>query len=395
MFISEYKYPLASNTISTGEIDALREWLGTYPKLTKDKLTLEFEEKWAEFIGVKHAVLCNSGSSANLLMYSVLKETLRTTRRPKVVVPAISWATTVAPALQLGFEIHLCDAETDTWGLDPDMLQFILSTNPIDAVMVVNTMGIPAKLHAIRELCQQHGCALLEDSCPSSFSELDGQKLGSFGDMASTSGYAGHPFSVIEAGIVTTDSYDYYNMLLMMRSHGWTKDLSDQASQRLHAKHSPMRFNEIFTFYVPGYNLRSTEIQAFLGLSEMDKIPDMSLARETAYERYTERFMELPDFDIQTPLPGSRVVPISFGVLAPSIRLRDHIGFSLKNYGIETRPWGSIGRQPFWTERFGKASLPQADKIHTRSFLLPVHQDMSTSDVDFIVDAVKEIADVR
>jgi CDP-6-deoxy-D-xylo-4-hexulose-3-dehydrase len=348
----------------------------------------DFESRWASWLGTDHAVYVNSGSSANLLMYYAALLSGRLANR-KVVVPAVSWATTVAPAVQLGFEPIMCDADRDTWGIDLDQLDRICREHAPAAVIVVHTMGVPNKMRELLELRERHGFLLMEDTCAGTGSTYDGRKIGTFGDLSSFSFYFGHHLSTIEGGMVCTPHADLHEILLHTRSHGWAKDLSAERQEELARAKEPLPFNRIFTFYHPGFNFRSTDLNARLGLRQLKKADGVVARRVANHRAYQARFLDDPAFTCQT---NDRAVisSISFAALAASGEHRDRVGAALVANGIETRPLGggSMARQPFWRERYGASELPVADAVHERSFMLPNHQALTETDVQAICDVV-------
>lgn len=386
------KYHLAEDTIDREDVDSLIGWLKTYPRLTKGKLTLELEAKWSRWVGSRHSVFCNSGSSANLLMYAALLESGRLRNR-KVVVPSVGWVTSVAPALQLGFEPLMCEADPQTFGLDLDHLESLLKKHEPSAVLLVQVLGVPHKMPALLSLKEKYGFFLLEDACAAVGASGYGRKLGSFGDMGSFSLYFGHQISTIEGGLVTTNDKKLNDLLLMLRSHGWSKDLDAAAHRELVAEHGVDDFHSPFVFYVPGYNLRSTDLQAFIGLGQVDKMDAIVSRRSENHARYLKNLGGR--FYVQRPeAPDARLCSISFGLLASDTEERRRIVSALVENGVETRIFsaGNLGLHPFWAKRFGRASFPMADRIHHTGFFLPNNPSLKTEDVDFISRVVLEAA---
>ena len=395
-------YHLAEKTIDAGDVHHLTEWLKTDPWLSMGAMTKRFERAWTDIIGTRFAVYVNSGSSANLLMVAVMAESYRSaktsTRRPTVVVPAVSWATTVMPVIQLGCNPILCDADETTWGLDPDHLEQICKATDVHAVLVVHVMGVPAQIQQIEEIQNRYGFWILEDSCASplsTFVDEDGaipRRIGTCGEMSSTSLYMGHVRSTIEGGIVCTDSVIGYEQLLMMRSHGWAKDVSLDRQVDLADRYQIPEFNRVFTFYQLGYNVRPTDLGACLGVSQLENMDEVARVRQRNHEQYQQYFRShLPDFAIQES-PGSVICSISFAALAPTTGDRDRVTRHIQSQGVETRPvgGGSMGRQPFWIDRYGEQRLTMADAVHDRSFLLPNHHHLTESDVAVICEHARE-----
>src|SRR5579884_721167 len=226
------RYHLAEDTIDRQDIDRLIGWLKTYPRLTKDKVTVEFEQRWSEWLGRPYSVNCNSGSSANLLMYYALLLSGRL-KNKKVIVPSVGWVTTIAPAIQFGFEPIMCEADPDTFGLDLNHLEELLKTHRPATVVLVQVLGVPHKMQEMQALKEKYGFILLEDACAAIGATYRGYKVGTFGDMASFSFYFGHQMSTIEGGMVSTDDKTFNDLLRMLRSHGWSKDLDPATHQAM------------------------------------------------------------------------------------------------------------------------------------------------------------------
>jgi CDP-6-deoxy-D-xylo-4-hexulose-3-dehydrase len=216
------RYLLAENTIDTGDLHELIEWLKTNPWLTLGPLTQKLEAGWAQWLGRQHALFVNSGSSANLLMYYAALLSGRLSNR-KIVVPAVSWATTVAPAIQFGFEPILCDADSNTFGLDPNHLAALLERHEPAAVILVHVLGVPVDMEPVLRLKERHGFFLMEDACAATGSLYNGRHVGTFGELSSFSFFFGHHLSTIEGGMVCTDDEELEDILLQIRAHGWQK----------------------------------------------------------------------------------------------------------------------------------------------------------------------------
>jgi len=384
----EIKYPLAKETINEEDIDALCNWLKSYPRLTKGALTPQVEERWASFIGTRHAVFNNSGSSANLLMIYAAIAAGRI-KNKKIVVPSVGWVTTIAPAIQFGLEPIMVEADEKTFGIDLDELEKVCEEHNPDAVIFVQVLGVPHHRERLLQLKEKYGFTLLEDACAAlGASYGDGAMVGTVGDMSSFSFYFGHQLSTIEGGMVNTDDPELYNLLLMLRSHGWAKDLDQESYDALINEHGIDDFHKPFAFFVPGFNLRSTDLQAFIGLRQMDKAEWVTENRNRNHLLYAEKLrghVEFQDWGDNNP------VSISFGALAKNTEHRREIVNKLVAAGIETRIFsaGNLGRHPFWTTRYDEFRAPVSDKIHSCGFFVPNYPEMTEDDIDFICSVVK------
>ena len=385
---NDIKYPLAMETISDEDIDALSEWLKSYPKLTKGNLTLEFEKLWAEYIGTKYAVFCNSGSSANLLMvYAALHN--GHIKNKKIAVPSVGWVTTLSPAIQFGLEPVMVGADPNTFGMDLDQLEKLCEDDCPDAVIFVQVLGVPHYKERMMALKEKYGFILLEDSCAALGAEYsDGSMVGTLGDMASFSFYFGHQLSSIEGGMVNTDSKELYDLMLMLRSHGWGKDLDQETYDGMIEEYGIDDFHKPFTFFVAGFNLRSTDLQAFIGIRQMEKAKWVAQRRYENHVRYAqnlEGYVQFQDWRNHKP------VSISFGALATSKEHRTEIVNRLVDSKIETRIFsaGNLGLHPFWVRRYGKFDDEMSNIIHSRGFFVPNYPELTNEDIDYICSVIK------
>ena len=387
----EKEYLLAEKTIDEQDINSLIAWLKTNPRLTQGDLVREFENSWAQWLGINHAVYVNSGSSANLLMYYALLLSGKL-KNKKVIVPAVSWATTVAPAIQLGFEPVMCEADLNTFGLDLNHLEDLLKKHDPATVVAVHVLGVPNDMESLMQLKKQYGFYLLEDSCAATGSRYDNKLVGTFGDISTFSFFYGHHLSTIEGGMVCTNNEEIQDILLHIRSHGWAKDLSSEKEAVLAKEYNIMEFNRPFTFYYPGFNVRSTDLNAQIGLSQMNKINDVLKRRIDNHKIYQSRFMNSKNFHCQKN-ERATISSISFAALAASSKHRDKVAQILKINNIETRPLGggNMSRQPFWTTHYKTKTLPFADRIHDTSFHLPNHAHLTAEDINYICDVVTSV----
>jgi len=380
--MSKILYPLAKETINNEDINALIEWLKRDPRLTKGDLTVEFEKKWSEYIGTKYAVFCNSGSSANLLMAYAHK--CSAPRNMKVIVPSVGWVTTIAPFMQFGFKTIMVGADEKTFGIDLDELEKVCIDQSPAAVIFVQVLGVPHYRDKIIELSQKYNFTILEDACAALGAEYsDGKKVGTVGKMSSFSFYFGHQLSTIEGGMVNTDDFEAYQMLLMLRSHGWGKDLERAVYHNLVETHNVDDFHKPFTFFVPGFNLRATDLQAFLGLRQVEKALWVANRRNENHLRYAKNLqghLQFQDWSEGKP------VSISFGALAKSTEQRTQIVNALVEAGIETRIFsaGNLGRHPFWVAEYGEFKHEFSDRIHSCGFFVPNYPELTSAEVDHI-----------
>lgn len=377
---------LVKDTIDIEDINVLIEWLKNNPKLTKGELTIEFENLWSKWLGCKYSVFVNSGSSANLAaIYSLMLS--GKLKNNKIIVPAVSWVTTVTPAIQLGLTPIMCDCDINNLGLDINHLkQLIIDENP-SAIILVHVLGFPNHMSEIIKLCKDNDIILIEDTCESIGSKYDDKHLGTFGDLSTFSFYFGHHMSTIEGGMISTDNEDLYHILLSIRSHGWDRDLPVSKQKKLREDYNINEFKSLYTFYYPGFNLRSTDLQAFIGIQQMKKLDNIIENRNLNYLKYKKEIKN--DFWNINPTENSYVSNFSFPIITKNL---NKLILSLTENNIECRPLicGSINEHPFWYERYGKQELPNSKLVHEFGLYLPNNHQMSDEEINKVIKIVNE-----
>ena len=382
---------LVSDTIDRSDVDALVAWLQQepIPRLTKGDLTVQLEAKWSDMLGVRHSTFVNSGSSAILLALAAMQETGALKPGTRVAVPGLSWLTDVSSVMLLGMKPVLIDCNLTDLSMDLDHLEKEIKARGVDAVILVSVLGLVPNMTRIVKLCKKHGVKLIEDVCESMGSEFQGRQLGTFGDVSVFSMYYGHHLSTIEGGLVCTSNDHLHRVIHSMRSHGWDRDWPAYAQEAMRKIHGVDDFQAMYTFYYPGMNVRATDLQAFLGLRQFDKLTDFAAKRNKNFQLYTQ-LVRTSELAIEQSL-GDFVSSFAFPVLATN---RDKIVQALQSKNIEVRPLiaGSMGRQPFWTKRYGtsRSNLPNCDKIHAYGFYVPNHQDLTETDVKLICEAINQ-----
>jgi CDP-4-dehydro-6-deoxyglucose reductase, E1 len=381
--MTNFKIKLAQDTITKIDLLHLSEWIKSGERLTKGPLTDCFENAWGKWNGSNHSIFVNSGSSANLAMYYA-EQCCRDKKNLKIIVPAVSWSTTVSPAIQLGMDVYLCDSDEKTLGVSVCHLEkLFIKYNP-DILVIVHVLGHINDMEKILELCDKYGVTLFEDCCEGPGTEKGGIKIGNYGKAASFSFYYGHHISTIEGGMIVTKDHEFSEIIKSIRSHGWSRDLLPKTKKKLANNYNISPFRELYTFYYPGFNLRSTDLNAFIGLRQLERIDSVVKRRFSVFSRYKENLSH------HTWIQSCNAEIISnfgLGLIVDDI---DKMVNGLKKESIEIRPLvcGSIGEQPFWIKYKNKQILQNATKVHTNGLYLPAHHNLTDNDVDYISDIV-------
>tara|TARA_S200002703_G_C3803114_1_gene248315 strand:- start:2773 stop:3957 length:1185 start_codon:yes stop_codon:yes gene_type:complete len=391
---------LVSDTIDRADINNLIEWLNQepIPRLTKGHLTKELEDAWAKKIGTNYSVYVNSGSSALLLTLAALKyfeiengpSSYNFLKNNKIVIPNLSWATDVSSPHLLGYDVSLVDCNLDDLSVDIESLERIFIQETPAALMLVSVLGFVPKMDVIIDLCNKYNVILLEDVCESMGSEYNNRKLGSFGLASCFSLYFGHHLSTIEGGFINTDNKDFYNLLLSMRSHGWDRDCDKDVQTLWRDKYNVDDFSSLYTFFYPGFNVRSTDLQAFIGLRQINKLDNYKIKRNTNYKLY-KKYITNNKLNLEERT-NDFISNFTYPVIAEN---RSSIVSELQKNNVEVRPLiaGAMHKNPFikkYITREHNKSFPNCELVDTQGFYIPNHQDISEEDIKFIANIVNE-----
>lgn len=400
------KYQLAINQCDQLEIDAAKRVLDS-GHMTMGENVAEFEHAFSNWLGSKYAVMVNSGSSANLLMFEAL---LRPSNgRPllqkgdKVIVPALAWPTTVWPIVQLGMVPVFVDIDPKTLAIDLASAASVMAPD-VKGMFLINVLGQPPELPAYQAFCQKHGLVLLEDNCESLGAKAAGRFLGTFGKMASFSLYFSHHISTIEGGIIVTDDHETYNDLLSARSHGWTRDRTDRERWNNANPHYDSRF----VFAMTGYNLRPTEIQAAIGLVQLKKLHSYLDCREDLARFVKQQlevhvpFLELIGGEYLDQAPEGyhhSWMTLPFIQKQPSNLTVKQIIMVLEEHGVECRPIisGNLVRHPACRliEYETAASLAQCDRVFKHGLMIGCHATATQETKDLLSAAFTALGRIK
>ena len=379
------KIDLIQDTIDNIDIDNLIEWLKEYPRLTKGPKTLEFESKWSKWLGTKYSVFVNSGSSANLLMLYALK-ILNKMKNNKVCVPALCWATDLSPVIQFDMNPLLIDCNLDNLSIDLNHLEEVFKVESPSVLILVSVLGLSPDMDLITNLCKKYDVILIEDNCESQGTKFKGVKLGNFGLMSSFSTYFGHTMSTIEGGVITTNDEEMYHTLLQLRSHGWDRDLPESKQKELRKEWEVSDFSALYTFYMPGFNLRSTDLQAQLGIQQLDKVDGMINNRFQNFLYYKSKLENKTWF----PKTFSDEFTSNFAIpfITKTAEDKEKLIKELDSNNIVCRPLisGSMGIQPFYKKLYGENKLPNCSIIDEKGVYVPNHDKMTKEDIDRVCD---------
>ena len=334
--MSKIKYPLATSSWDVAEYAAIQRVIDSN-MFSMGSEVAAFEREFADYFGSKHAVMANSGSSANLLMVAALFYTRenKLKRGDEVVVPAVSWSTTYYPLYQYGLRLKFVDIDLETLNYDLEQLAEAV-TDETRLIMVVNLLGNPNDFDAIKTIIGDRDIRMIEDNCESMGAEYKGKKAGTFGVMGTFSSFFSHHISTMEGGIVVTDDDELYHIMLSMRAHGWTRNLPMHNHVTVTKSDDP--FKESFNFVLPGYNLRPLEMSGAIGREQLKKLPKLIAERRKNGKLLQELFSDHPDLMIQKEIGESSWFGFSLVIRPGSELTRISLIGKLTDAGFECRP---------------------------------------------------------
>ena len=355
------------DSISQDDRRAIVDFVSTSDRFTNGAKVKEFEERWSEWLGIKFSLFVSSGSAANLLLISSIIEQLSLKPGDKVIVPAMTWVTNISPIIQLGLEPIFCDIDKQSFSFDIDHLNDLaIRYDDIKLVFVTHLFGIPAPINLYQEIFPE--AVFLEDCCESHGAIIDGRKVGTFSRASTFSSYFGHHINTIEGGFVSTNDRQLFELMKAKRSHGLARESSPERYSEYIKKYQDV--DEEFLFITDGFNLRNTEINAVLGLSQLGRLDSFILRRQELCARFEKFLREYSDiFDIPNFLGNSSFcLPFVVKNLDTSKALRAY----LSRHGVETRPLcsGNLLRQPFLRKFKIKRQDLVVDYLHFHGFFI-------------------------
>jgi CDP-6-deoxy-D-xylo-4-hexulose-3-dehydrase len=388
------KISIADPTYGFAEVnEALDSLLSSW--VTMGKKVNKFENKFARYIGSKYGVMVNSGSSANLLALSVLtnhKFSKRIKPGSEVLTPAITWATTIFPIVNVNLVPSIIDVDLESFNLDVDKLRKSI-TKKTKAIMPVHLLGNPTNMKEVIDVAKEYNLFVIEDSCEAHGAKFRNRKVGSFGDISTFSFYLSHHISTMEGGMLLTNNEEIFEIAKTMRIFG---SIRDNKNKKQIAKKYP-GLDPRFLFDSVGYNFRPTEIQGAFGIHQIKKLEKFIKIRTNNANYLNKKLAKFSNYLLlHSERPNTRHAwfgyPITIKTSSPFSR--DQLINFLEKKNIETRPImaSDITKQPAMKLIKKKINKPLINSglIHSNSFFIGIHQGIDKTRRDYIVNVFEE-----
>ena len=333
-----FRFPLVTASWGQKELDAIQRVIAS-GMFTMGANVQVFERDFAQYIGRKHCVMVNSGSSSNLLMVATLFYTrspkLKLKRGDEVIVPSVSWSTTYYPLYQYGLKIKFVDIDLYTLNYDLEQLATAV-TDKTRMIMAVNLLGNPNDFDQISKIIDGRDIILVEDNCESMGATFKGKQAGTFGVMSSFSSFFSHHISTMEGGLIVTDDEELYHIFLSLRAHGWTRNLPKH--NHVCGEKSDNLFEESFRFVLPGYNVRPLELEGAIGVEQVKRLPLLLEERRKNGKLLQDTLSHHPDILIQQEIGQSSWFGFSIVIRPGRSLTRPQLLAKLNALGFECRP---------------------------------------------------------
>ena len=379
--------------------------------LTTGRFNDAFEKRFAERVGAKHVITVNSGSSANLVAFSALTSPRLRDRQLKpgheVITAATGFPTTVNPTLHWGLVPVFVDVKLKTYNIDPDQIEAAI-TPKTRAIMVAHTLGNPYDIAPIKALCDKHGLFLVEDCCDALGATYDGKHVGTFGDVGTCSFYPAHHITMGEGGAVFMNNTNFKKIAESFRD--WGRDCycepgkDNTCLKRFKWKLGdlPHGYDHKYIYSHLGFNLKITDMQAAVGLAQMDRLEGFIADRKRNFATLKAGLQELEEYLI-LPEATARSEPSWFGfpiTVQPGAPFtRDELVLHLNDKKIATRLLfgGNLIRQPYMIGREFRTigDLPNANLVVTNTFWIGVYPGLGQAQLSYVLDVIRAFCKSR
>lgn len=390
---NKFSLPLMDDNITRDDINSLVDFLNQdpLPKLTNGPKVKEFEDKWGEWLGTKYNLMVNSGTSANELTMLALKYLYG---HGEVIVPPLTWISDVSSVVFAGLDLVFCDINMNNLSFDLDKLKEAINPNT-RAIFLTHVLGINGLSDELLEICENNNILLIEDVCESHGTTFKGKKAGNYGFASNFSFYFAHHMSTIEGGMISTNDEVFYQICRALRSHGMVREMTNEDMKQQILEENP-DLNPDFIFLAPAHNFRSTEINAVIGLSQINRLDWNNDIRRENFDYFISG-LDPEKYHTDLEIEGQCNYAFIVILKEPSFELRDKIENILKENGIEFRRGLSGGgnqlRQPFFKKNGVSdfTEFPNIEHIHNFSWYIGNYPSLETEKITKLLEILDAV----
>ena len=373
---------LQENALNDRDLRSLSNYILKTKRLTQGREVEKFEKQFSKWNNSKYSLMINSGSSANLLMINAAKELYNWSDKDEIIVPSLTWPTTVNPVFQANLKPIFVDTNFEDLSLDYEELKKKIN-NKTKGIFLAHILGFPSNINKIKKIIKGRKIKILEDCCESTGAKIGKKKVGNFGLAGSFSFYWGHHMTTIEGGMICTNNLKFYNLCKMKRSHGFARDLDKKDHNNLKKKFSNIDFN--FLFLTDGFNLRSTNINAFLGIKQLKKLDKFIIIRNKNFRKYLTFINKYSKhFHILGPKNTQSISSFALPFVFKQKKFLEKFKNQLIRNKIEFRSLitGDLTKQPY-LKKYKKKNF-NAEIIHDRGIYIGNNQFVNNKNFEML-----------
>ena len=382
----DYKWPLINDNITNSDRKVLSDFILSNERLTNGKKVIEFENIWSKWLGTKRSVMVNSGTSGNYISIAIVKELLGI---GEVIVPPLGWVSDISSVTQLGMTPVFVDVSMDNLSITSENIKNAI-TDKTKAIVLVHCLGFNAINEEIIKIAKEKNILLIEDCCEAHGATFNGQKVGTFGDISIFSFYFGHHITTVEGGMISTNNEKIYELSKLFRSHGMTREVSNETQEEYKNKYPNL--NPLFTFAVAGFNMRSTELNAVLGIEQMNRIDSNVKKRRHNFKLWLDN-LDKNKYIVEFDLEGNSNFALPL-IMKPNYTDRlsinddfsgvcDILDLNGVEYRLGTSGGGNQSLQPYLEKYEYRVvgELTNVNYVHSNSLYIGNHTDLNDEQI--------------
>lgn len=377
---NNFSWPLINDNITQSDRNVLADFCLNGKRFTNGEKVKEFEKEWSKWLGVKHSVMVNSGASANFISIAMVKELVGV---GEVIVPPIGWVSDISSVVQLGMTPVFVDININNLCITTENIKNAITENT-KAIVLVHTLGFNGIDDELIQLAKDRNIILIEDCCEAHGAKFGDGRVGTFGDISLFSFYFGHHITTIEGGVVCVNDDKMHDLAKLFRSHGMTREASQQLQESYKSSYTDL--NPLFTFAVAGFNMRSTEINAVLGLEQLQRL-DYNVDRRTHNLNLWLDKLNASKYFVSFAKDGSSNFALPLVLNKEFADKLNDVCKVLEEIGVEyrlgTAGGGNQAKQPYLKNFSYKivGNLNNADYIHTNALYIGNHPELTDEQI--------------
>ena len=388
--MNTFNWGLINDNVTKSDREVLSDFILSGERLTNGHKVKEFEKQWSEWLGVNYSVMVNAGASANYMSIAMVKELVGI---GEVIVPPLGWVSDISSVVQLGMTPVFVDISMDNLAITSENIKNAITPNT-KAIVLVHCLGFNGITDEIINIAKENDLILIEDCCESHGAKFKDKKIGTFGDISLFSFYFGHHMTTIEGGMVCVNTEKLYDLAKLFRSHGMTREASTNLQEQYIIKYPEL--NPLFTFAVAGFNMRSTEINAVLGIEQLKRL-DFNIKRRIENLKTWLNNLDDDKFFVNFNIEGNSNFSLP---LILNKKYENKIGLVCKilidesvEYRLGTAGGGNQARQPY-LENFNyliNGKLTITNYIHSNSLYIGNHIELTDSQIKTLCEKLNNI----